>query len=227
MPREALILDLDGTILSVNSFRLWSLYLLRGTFPKLDHLRRALVTVAAMQALTARKIGRISHETLKWRMQRIWRWATAGDGGAAERVFVSGLRRHVRPELTPLLAAIADGKVDAVMATAAVSDYAVSFGHSIGFSNILATPRLREAGEPSNVGVRKRDAVLDFIIEKGWQNRPLVLFTDHRDDLPLIRICPTVFWFGSEEERQQLDQMLPQTSLRSGFPGDDQLQLAC
>ena len=31
----------------------------------------------------------------------------------------------------------------------------------------------------------------------GWHTRPLVLFTDHIDDLPLMRDSDAVCWFGS------------------------------
>lgn len=221
---ELVILDLDGTILSVNSFRLWVIYLMRARFPHLGRVRRLSVTLKAFKALMARKAGLIGHETLKWRLQTLWQAVTEGDDGAVERDFIGLLKRFVRPELAPILDAVAAGKIDAVMATAAAADYADGFGRALGFRHVLATPRSRKRGEPSTLGVHKRDAVLTFIAGRGWQDRTLVLFTDHADDLPLIRLSRTVYWFGLESERMALERKLPEISLRPGLLGDEILQ---
>ena len=55
--------------------------------------------------------------------------------------------------------------------------------------------------------------------QRGWQDRPRVLFTDHEDDLPLIGVCDDVHWFGSERGRQMVAYALPDISIRSGFAG--------
>jgi phosphoserine phosphatase len=221
---EVVVLDLDGTILSVNSFRHWVLYMLRARFPHLRGVRRLTVTLAVAKALATRKAGLIDHETLKWRLQRLWQIASTGDGGALERNFIESLKRFVRPELTEILTAVANGQIDAVMATAAAADYAHGLGRSLGFHHILATPRIRNEGEPSNIGTHKRDAVLRFIDGRGWQNRLLVLFTDHDDDLPLIRVSQTVYWFGAESDRTALERKLPGISLRPGAEGGEILR---
>ncbi|MDR3401549.1 MAG: HAD family hydrolase [Chthoniobacter sp.] len=214
-----MIFDLDGTILSTNSFRLWVGHILWAPFPHLGRLQRLGVTCTAMKELVARKTGLIGHETLKWRLQKLWQQAITGDNGAVERDFVERLRSFVRPELVEVLNAVAEGEIEAVMATAAVADYADGFGKSLGFRHILATSRTRDEGEPSNLSIHKCNAVLDFIAERGWQDRVRILFTDHRDDLPLIRRCQTVYWFGSDRERMALDRNLPEISLRPGLQG--------
>jgi phosphoserine phosphatase len=219
--RAAVVFDLDGTILSINSFRLWVSQMIAGPMPGMPLMRRAALSLATIRALVARKAGMTSHETLKWTLQRHWQWATRGDGGAAEREFVQRLCGHVRPELIGLLAAVADGRLEAVMATAAAADYAEAFGRLLGFTHILATPRVREEGSPSTVGVRKRDAVLAHLAGIGWQNRPIIFFTDHAEDLPLILRSHTVYWFGSEEERRVLAGRLRDVTILPGRRGDE------
>lgn len=213
---DLVIFDLDGTVLSINSFRPWAAHLLAARFPHLGRVRRLGVALAAAGALAARKSGLLDHETLKWRLQRLWQNATEEDGGAAEEAFARRLAGYVRPELAGLLQAVALGEIEAVLATAAAADYAHALGERLGFRHILATPRLRDRGTASNIGERKRDAVLDFIERRGWQRRRMILFTDHRDDLPLIRICPLVYWFGPESERTALLTELPGADLRPG-----------
>ncbi len=198
-PDAVHILDLDGTILSANSFPHWVLYFSRAPFPHFGKVRRLGVSCAVLALLASRKLGLTRHEHFKWRLQRLWQAVSEGDGGAAAARFVERLTRFVRPELAPVLAAIAAGEVDAVLATAAPADYAHALGVALGFRHTLATLSGRAKGAPSNVGEQKRQAVLDFLARRGWQDRRRILFTDHEDDLPLVAVCDQVYWFGSED----------------------------
>jgi len=221
--KPAIVFDLDGTILSINSFKLWVTQMIAGHFPGLSPWRRAVLSVSTMTALAKRKAGMSCHETLKWTLQRHWQKATRGDGGVGEREFVQLLCSYVRPDLIGLLSAVAAGKIDAVMATAAAADYADAFGRLLGFTHILATPRVREEGSPSMVGARKRDAVLAYLADLGWQNRPIIFFTDHVEDLLLILRSHTVYWFGTEEERRVLAGRITGISILPGRRGEDVL----
>jgi phosphoserine phosphatase len=202
--RPVLIVDLDGTVLSINSFRRWVLFLLRGRFPGIGRLARARLATATASLLLARRLHLVDHETLKRALQGLWQRATAFDQGAAERAFLVELDGYVRPSLRPLLAAIAAGEHDAILATAAAGDYAEAFGVRLGFRHVLATKRVRVRGVLSNDGDRKREAVLELLGALGWRERPLVLLTDHEDDLPLVRLCPTVYWFGPRRPHASL-----------------------
>jgi phosphoserine phosphatase len=220
-----LIFDLDGTILAVNSFPHWAAYVARGCFPHLGLARRARIAAAAVTLLGRRKLGFCDHETLKRRLQHLWQMATLDDGGACELNFIGGLSRHVRPELKPVLASVASGKVDAVLATAAAADYADALGRSLGFVDVLATPRSRMPGEPSNRGERKRDSVMTLLRARGWQDRPLAIFTDHADDLPLIHLCQTLYWFGTMRDLAAVEATVPGIRIFTGLPRDDALAM--
>ena len=216
-PQAVYILDLDGTILSTNSFPHWVLYLMRAPFPRTGMARRLSISGAAAAMLVQRKLRLTGHERFKWRLQKLWQTATDGDGGAGARAFVDRMVDYVRPELASILSAVAEGRIDAVLATAAPADYANPLGSAVGFAHVLATPATRGAGESSNVGDQKCQAVLRFLASRGWQHRRRVLFTDHEDDLPLIGVCDEVHWFGSDQERETISHMLPDVSIASGF----------
>lgn len=218
---KLVIFDLDGTVLSVNSFPHWVKYLLRAPFARLGPFGRLRVTLAAGTALATRKAGLIGHEALKRRLQAIWQAATEGDGQMAARDFARHLEKYIRPELATLLDAVAAGQIDAVLATAAAADYADELGAALGFRHVLATARERPASVPSNIGPHKRDAVLAFAQARGWQDRPRVLFTDHEDDLPLIEVCGTVYWFGDPADLPQLSRRYPATSFHPGKEGGE------
>jgi len=65
-----------------------------------------------------------------------------------------------------------------------------------------------------------------LLLDRGWHTRPLVLYTDHVDDLPLIRISQTTYWFGTEEMRRMLVRDMPQIDLRPGLGRTDELALS-
>ena len=138
--RPVYILDLDGTILSTNSFPHWVLYLMRAPFPRVGPVRRLSISSSAAAMLMQRKLRLTGHERFKWRLQKLWRRATEGDGGAGAQAFVDRMIGYVRPELSPVLSAVACGRIDAILATAAPADYAHPLGCAVGF---LACPRNR------------------------------------------------------------------------------------
>jgi hypothetical protein len=210
------ILDLDGTILRTNSFPYWVLFLARAPFPGIGWLRRAEISCTVIAMLAGRKLRLIDHEYFKWRLQQLWQRVTGGSSFVARR-FAERLIAHVRPEMGPVLTMVATGRIDAVMATAAPADYALPLGHALGFKHIIATPGARSLGEPSNVGIQKRNAVLAFLGLHGWLERPRVVFTDHPDDLPLIGICRRVYWFGSEQDGREIARAAYCESIRFGL----------
>lgn len=213
--QPVLVFDLDGTVLSVNSFPHWASFLLRHPLPHLRPVRRARIRIGVGVALVRRKLGRMGHEELKWRLQRLWQDATAGDGGQAERALQDRLMRYVRPDLQPALATVALG-ADAVLATAAAADYADGLGRRLGFRHVLSTATRRDRPGASNVGEGKRDAVLAFLERQGWSARPRILFTDHRDDLPLIEVCTETRWFGPAPRLREVQAELPGAQIGFG-----------
>lgn len=186
------VFDLDGTILRINSFPAWVLFLICGRVAGLDMRARIALSLASQWHLVCRKSGLIDHDTFLRRLQLAWRIA----GAPAPERFAAKLMRHARPNLVPVLERAATGRLDAILATAAAEDYAAGLGRRLGFRHVLATAGGRAAGEPGNAGERKRDQVLSLLQRNGWRDRPLVLATDHIDDLPLMRQCDLVLWYG-------------------------------
>jgi phosphoserine phosphatase len=201
MPRAettpVVIFDLDGTLLGVNSFPLWVLFLIGGRLPGLGVRQRLQLSLRCQSRLLRRTLRGISHDELLRELQEQWRAASGSSGAALMASFEAQLLRHVRPNLASALACVAAEHIDGILATAAASDYALGLGRRLGFRHVLATAANRPPGEPGNSGTRKRDRVFALLAEHDWQARPLILLTDHRDDLPLMRECRMVYWFGA------------------------------
>ncbi len=190
------VFDLDGTVLSVNSFPRWVLFLIAGRVPELGLRRRLLLSLKCQWLLLCRKLSRMNHDELLCRLQ--YAWGAAGPAATTAR-FEAALLRRVRSNLVPVLELVMAERMDAVLATAAAADYAEALGRQLGFRHVLATARGRSLGEPGNTGAQKRERVLAYLEQHGWSGRPIVLFTDHIDDLPLMRDSSVVCWFGAPE----------------------------
>jgi phosphoserine phosphatase len=197
------LFDLDGTIIDVNSFPMWVKEMLVGHIPHLGFAARLSVSVRCAAAIAVRKILRQSHAGFKSRLQRLWADVAVAETGTPGP-FVERLIAHVRPSLQALLNDVAEGRVDAVLTTAAAAEYALPLARRLGFRHVLATPSGGGQDSLDNVGETKRDRTLAYLAAQGWSNRPRVLFTDHRDDLPLIRECETLVWFGADDECRAL-----------------------
>ena len=206
-----LVFDLDDTILCCNSFPLWTLFLMTGRLRGVGAGRRALLSLRAAGLLLWRKVGRLSHDEFQRCLQAAWQAATAGSDLDLTSRFEVMLLRRVRANVRSCLDLMVERQLDAVLATAAAADYAEAFGRRLGFRHVLATRSGRSAGEPSNSGANKRQRVVEFLRDAGWRDRPVVLFTDHIDDLPLIRECGVVCWFGSAESLSAVNAMVEET----------------
>lgn len=209
-----LIFDLDGTILSFNSFRIWVRHLLYGRFGGLSLPQRVLLSLRTARALLARKVLRWDHERTKRCVQRLWTDALARDREQkALRLLLQSITKAVRPNFASLLSLVSQGEADAVLATAAAGEYAYAIAEQLGFRHVIATSRWEEGVWRDNSGKEKRDRTLAYLSQHSWGDRKRVFFTDHRSDLPLIRACHLVLWFGRDAELDTVRSAAPDTNI--------------
>lgn len=217
-----LIVDLDGTLLTINSFPRWAAHLARARFRHLSRRMRLRIAARAIGALTVRKLRLIDHCRLKWRLQRLWLEA-ADDGGTSESHIRDELLGFVRPQFAPLLAAVRAGTADAILATAAAEAYARGLGSALGFAHVLAAPATAEMPLDIPSGEQKRRAILRFLEARGWEKRPLTVFTDHADDVPVMRLARTVYWFGTAAGQRACAELVHGVAIRPGLDAEHRL----
>jgi phosphoserine phosphatase len=200
---------MDGTVIDVNSFPLWVRQVLHGRQAHLGRAARVSVSMRCAAAIVRRKFLRGTHRRFKRRLQQLWRQieANAPADAPANRM-TEELLRHLRPNLRLLLQDITTGKMDAILTTAAAAEYALPFARKLGFRHVIATPAGGAQDDVDNVGEVKCRRTLSYIAARGWSGRPRVLFTDHRDDLPLIREADALVWFGTRAEYENLSRLL-------------------
>lgn len=200
-----LILDLDETILSVNSFRYWVLHLLFGRIYGLTNFKRINFSAKVSATIINNKIFRKGHALLRNNLQGLLKKEKIKN-----EVFLLGfqemLQCKIRPCFITMLTEIGEGKRDAVLATAAAEEYAVNFGQKLGFKHIVATVHFAEDNNINllNDGIEKCNHTTKLLRELSWSERPKVLMTDNITDLPLMELCQKTLWFGDENEMKTI-----------------------
>ncbi len=198
------LFDLDGTVLKSNSFPIWVKFMLTGKAPA-PFGARTFAALATAFHLARRKALGSPHDAFKAGLQRAWARYGAASGAAADALGAR-LEKDIRPNMTEVLA-IARTRDDAWLATAAAGEYAEPFARRLGFRRVLATP-VGAASQGSFVGPRKREAALAALNAADWSARPIIFFTDHEEDLPLMQAAARVIWLGPDAEAESMARQL-------------------
>ncbi len=199
-----LIFDLDGTILSINSFPVWAWYMLKGGSTSLTMSTRIKIAFRTACIMFKRKVCRRSHFATKQALQKLWIQSQANAD-----TLNNALLKHIRPELAGLLQLVRSGQVKAILATSAAACYAVELGQKLGFTYITAT----HLGGLENRSEEKLDSVMRLIESNGWSDFKRILLTDHPEDLPLIKQCQQTIWFGDNAGLEVVRLETPGTNI--------------
>lgn len=203
-----LIIDLDETLLSINSFPVWAAYSLRGKFSGLKFKQRRKLRIQAGKIFFRRKVLRRSHAQTKADMHRLW--LANHDDGALENILTK-LQKKIRPNMLEVIERISKSQCDALLATAATSFYAEKFAARIGVANIISTG----LNDKENRGEEKSRRISEFLASKNWDGRRKIFFTDHLEDMPFISKSDKLMWFGKKEEIQDIQKSLPRLNIIS------------
>ncbi len=207
--KPVLIIDLDETLISVNSFPLWAKYFLLGRFDSLTPAKRAVLRIKAAKIFASRKILKHSHAKTKRDLHKIW---VAANDISAQDNLLSKLEQNIRPNMQKLLQLIATKEIDAVLATAAASAYAEPFARKIGFTYVIATG----ISDSENRSEEKSRRAIELITKNNWQDREKIFFTDHLEDMPFMKNSDKLIWFGKDGEIEQIKSNLPDLKIFSG-----------
>lgn len=177
MNGRAVVVDLDGTLLTVNTFHRYIAFMSRVAFGSsyFDVLAKIALAVAA------RGMRLIPHAEMK----RMVLGATvrhASDG--LMDGFTAQLRRYADSRVLTLIEKCRGESDCLVLATAAPDVYARRIAGMYGFDACIATPSDTSGQWRELSGVAKRDAVCRWLEENSLKLATVI--TDHADDLPLM-----------------------------------------
>jgi phosphoserine phosphatase len=196
----AVLVDLDGTLLSSNSFHSWIRYILFSGLRCVPPLHRNVARAGVACLCGLRLVRLISHARLKRGVQLAWARSMHRASDECEQSeiqrFVQSIMRQTNHDVLALVRSLEGRGVTAVLVTAAPSEYATALSNAFGFTQCLATVHGSHPAWEENARDTKRKGVM-AALAIGMISRPISLFTDHIDDLPLMREADEVFLVGS------------------------------
>lgn len=165
---EAVICDLDGTLLRTNSFTLFVKTLLK---------RKPQLRPKLLWFILRRKLRLITHARAKQMILRSCQGHLTEEWLSAWSREI--LKKYANPEVAGILADYRARGCTSILATAAPELYATHIARAAHFDYLLATPM----GGSECRGTAKRDRVITLLAHHHL--RPVLFLTDHPDDLPL------------------------------------------
>lgn len=175
-----IVVDLDGTLLRGNSFRLF----IRFLASRLRARGRWMELGSVVGLLAARRLRLISHVRMKHPIHLL---ALRLMSEADIEEFAAGLITYINIGLLDELRRLQREGWRTVLATAAPDFYIAPLCRRLGLDEWTATPAAPGvAAYGENRSDRKRDRALALAAERGW--RIAAVATDHPDDLPLLRL---------------------------------------
>lgn len=182
MTSERLVVfDLDGTLISVNSFRLWLERL-----PRLA-LRHPTLIVPLLRAVTQRALG----QTDRVAMKRAVIQASTRLPPRVHAAFAQDLHRLIRPALAPdLRRYLDDPSFRVYLSTAAPEYYVLPLARLLDIQHVSATRNDTGSGWTENFGEHKVSALEQL------EGLPLpelhTVYSDDHHDLPLMHLARKV-----------------------------------
>lgn len=191
---QVVVVDLDGTLIPGNSFRLWMRFL---AIHAARHRRFTLLAhLLVAGALRATRV--ISHRELKRRVLLLSAWVSAGD---VDR-FASKLCNTLRPELVGQIRAHLAEDATIALVSAAPDFYLEQLARAAGIETVIGTPSTITDSWEETAGEAKWSRLQERF---GRDVQIDIVYMDHHDDLPLaIRARRTVLVQPSPQTRRIL-----------------------
>ncbi len=187
--KKIVVVDLDGTLISVNSYPRWVAYIFKQT--ALDG--EFTLSLQVLKLLLWRKMGGITHQMFKKQMMML-QYKSEYD-----IKFARELMNQVRLNVVNALKAL--DKPFLVLSTAAPVNYSSYFQQVAGlkFDAVLSS-RVEKGKLIENHGEGKVDNFLDKFGDSGCD----IFFTDHHEDLPMMHLAKKVFLVSPTHKTRKL-----------------------
>lgn len=180
--KGATFVDLDGTLLSGNSMKIF-MKCLPGMLLKQHAFGGVL---ASLWWMGLRSCRLIAHKNLKWRLTRLSRrhLDESDWDKVAERIAL-----HLNPHVVEYMDAASRSKCEKYIASAALEEYVLPLSRMLGYDGAVATRFCEDKEDYIEMrGTEKRDGI--ELLLKNKRLRLESFLTDHYDDLPTARLYP-------------------------------------
>ena len=196
MTKKTIIIDLDGTFVSVNTFHKWMKFLFIEELKKL-HL---ISMINILKIVYLRYFKRIDHATMKYMILEI---SEQNINQMQIDCFVDSLDTYIH---TTLSNSVKDKSAITILATAAPLFYAQSIKDKYRFDFVLATPGTDTSVWEENIREIKRKNIISLYQNQHLKQEDSILYTDHHDDIYLMRYVSLTYLVNADSKTIDLVQ---------------------
>ena len=178
---KVIVVDLDGTLVNVNTFHKWMIFLFKKS---LSH--NLLDSIKILKIISLRLVKLNTHKQMKYRILQIsenTRYKNYIDE------FVNELETYINNEV---LEYTKENNTITILATAAPALYAESIANKYAFTYCLATPETSTKKWFENIKERKRES-LEKLLNVEQLTKVDIVLSDHHDDIPIMEMAESVF----------------------------------
>ena len=188
--KDILLIDLDGTFVSINTFHKWIKFLFIQELKKM-HI---ISLLKILKIIILRLTKTFTHAQMKFAILQL-----------SEKVirspeivnFVNSLDKYVS---TDILKKLKDDTSISILATAAPLIYAKQIKEKYHFDYVLATEYTDEKNWAENIKEIKRTSYHKLLEKQDITPKNVVLYTDHHDDLPLMQVSNLIYLVNASEK---------------------------
>lgn len=177
--KKMIIVDLDGTLIKKNTFHQYMLFIIYILMKKTD----VATIISIFYYILCRMLRKIPHSTLK---KNVLNLANKKISYKENLIFVEHILKWTNTRLVKFMKSYENSVC--VLATAAPDCYATIVAKKFGFDYCIATSNTINEVWEENIREKKRNNVYKLCAKIGNVD-PYIIFTDHYDDLPTMKVC--------------------------------------
>ena len=189
MSKKIVVIDLDGTFVSVNTFHKWMIFIAKQAFKKY-----AFITLLKIfYIIILRALKKINHAQMKFAILKISEVFICDD---EIDIFIKSLDNYVHKEILTL---IKSQEYITILATAAPQIYAKKLSEVYGFDYEISTPSTSSKVWKENLREEKKKNLIALLKKENLGLEVERLYTDHHDDLPLMEYAKVTYLVNASE----------------------------
>lgn len=177
------VVDLDGTLISTNSFHKWMIYLFKKTL-----IYNLFDTVKILYIVFLRIFKIITHSQMKYKILSIsesLRYSDIVDD------FIEQLDTYINQEVLKFTKNTGQNQIN-ILATAAPEIYAKRIASKYGFQYCISTPAISKNNWYENIRDRKRKTLKNLLNTLNLNYIDIVL-SDHHDDIAIMKLAKKIY----------------------------------
>lgn len=192
--KKIMVIDLDGTFVNVNTFHKWMKFVFIEELKKF-HL---ISVLKILHIVFSRYLKLINHAEMKFSILKI------SENVTSEKqiiTFVKSLHTHVNLNILKIMK---DDLNITILATAAPILYAQTIKEIYKFDHVIATGSTNEVEWKENIREEKKKNLITLLEKYSFGNKISILYTDHHDDLPLMKFSDLTYLTNASEKTKEL-----------------------